>query len=30
MPHLHDDKIKFLEEMANTIRQDVIEMAVHL
>jgi len=24
MPHLHDDKIKFLEEMANTIRQDII------
>lgn len=26
MPHLHEDKIKFLEEMASTIRQDVIEM----
>ena len=26
MPHLHEDKIKFLEEMANHIRQDVIEM----
>ena len=26
MPHLHEDKIKFLEEMANQIRQDVIEM----
>ncbi len=25
MSHLHDDKIKFLEEMANTIRQDIIE-----
>jgi len=25
MTHLHDDKIKFLEEMANTIRQDIIE-----
>ena len=29
MPHLHDDKIRFLEEMANTIRQDIIEMVVH-
>jgi len=28
MPHLHEDKIKFLEEMANTIRQDIIEMVV--
>ena len=28
MPHLHDQKIKELEEMANTIRQDVIEMLV--
>lgn len=28
MPHLHDDKIKFLEETANTIRQSVIEMLV--
>ncbi len=28
MPHLHEDKIKFLEEMANTIRQDCIEMVV--
>lgn len=25
MSHLHEDKIKFLEEMANTIRQDIIE-----
>jgi len=24
MNHLHEDKIKFLEEMANTIRQDII------
>lgn len=24
MSHLHDDKIKFLEEMANQIRQDII------
>jgi len=24
MPHLDDKKIKFLEEMANTIRQDII------
>ena len=29
MPHLHEEKIKFLEEMANTIRQDVIEMVVN-
>jgi len=29
MPHLHEDKIKFLEEMANAIRQDIIEMVVH-
>ena len=29
MPHLHEDKIQFLEEMANTIRADVIEMVVH-
>jgi len=28
MIHLHDDKIKFLEETANQIRQDVIEMLV--
>ena len=28
MPHLHEDKIQFLEEMANTIRQDVIQMVV--
>ena len=28
MSHLHEDKIKFLEEMANTIRQDCIEMVV--
>ena len=26
MPHLHEDKIKFLEEKANTIRQSIIEM----
>ncbi len=29
MSHLHDDKIKFLEGMANTIRQDIIEMVVN-
>ena len=29
MSHLHEDKIKFLEEMANTIRQDCIEMVVN-
>ncbi|MDO8500006.1 MAG: transketolase [bacterium] len=29
MSHLHEDKIKFLEEMANTIRQDIIEMVVN-
>lgn len=29
MPHLHEDKIKFLEEMAATIRQDIIDMVVH-
>ncbi|MBI3443032.1 MAG: transketolase [Candidatus Sungbacteria bacterium] len=28
MPHLHEDKIQFLEEMANTIRQDIIGMVV--
>lgn len=28
MPHLHEDKIKFLEEMANTIRQDIVRMVV--
>ena len=28
MSHLHDDKIKFLEEMANQIRQDIIEELV--
>ena len=28
MPHLHEDNIKMLEEMANTIRQDCIEMVV--
>ena len=28
MSHLDDKKIKFLEEMANTIRQDCIEMVV--
>mgnify|MGYP001565069893 CR=1 FL=1 len=27
--HLHEDKIKFLEETANQIRQDVIEMVVN-
>ena len=26
MAHLHDDKIKFLEDMANNIRQSIIEM----
>jgi len=28
MSHLHDDKVKLLEETANQIRQDVIEMVV--
>lgn len=28
MPHLTDDKLKFLEDMANTIRQDIIEELV--
>lgn len=28
MEHLHDDKIKFLEETANQIRRDIIEMVV--
>jgi len=28
MPHLHEEKIKFLEEKANQIRQSVIEMLV--
>ena len=28
MPHLHESKIKFLEETANQIRQDIIEMVV--
>ena len=28
MPHLHEDKVQFLEEMANTIRQDIIQMVV--
>lgn len=28
MPHLHDDKIKFLEETANQVRQDCIDMVV--
>ncbi len=28
MPHLHEDKIKFLEEKANEIRQSIIEMLV--
>src|SRR3989344_962097 len=26
MPHLHEDKIKFLEEKANAVRQSIIEM----
>jgi len=29
MPHLHDEKIKFLEEMAAKIRYDAIEMVVN-
>lgn len=29
MSHLHDDKVKLLEETANQIRQDVIEMVVN-
>src|SRR3989339_1401227 len=28
MSHLHEDKIKFLEEKANEIRQSIIEMLV--
>ncbi len=28
MSHIHEDKIKFLEETANTIRQDIIDMVV--
>lgn len=28
MPHIPEEKIKFLEEMANTIRQDIIQMVV--
>ncbi len=28
MSHLHESKIKFLEEMANTIRRDIIDMVV--
>jgi len=28
MPHLHESKIKFLEEKANAIRQSIIEMLV--
>ena len=28
MSHLHENKIKQLEETANTIRQDIIEMLV--
>ncbi len=28
MPHLHDDKIKFLEEKANAIRESIISMLV--
>ena len=26
MPDLHENKLKFLEEMSNKIRQDIIEM----
>jgi len=29
MPHLHESKVKFLEEMASQIRQDVIEMVAN-
>ena len=29
MAHLHEDKIKFLEETANRIRYDTIEMVIH-
>src|SRR3989344_5698922 len=28
MGHLHDDKVKFLEEKANAVRQSIIEMLV--
>ena len=28
MPHLHESKIKFLEEQANAVRQSIIEMLV--
>lgn len=28
MPHLHEDKIKFLEQKANDVRQSIIEMLV--
>ncbi len=28
MPHLHEEKLKFLEEMANKVRQSIIEMLV--
>ena len=28
MSHLHEDKIKFLEEKANAVRQSIIEMLV--
>src|SRR3990167_5549056 len=28
MAHLHDDKIKFLEDTANNIRQSIIEMLI--
>jgi transketolase len=28
MPHLHDDKIKFLEEKANEVRQTIIEALI--
>ena len=28
MPHLHEDKLKFLEETANKVRQSIIEMLV--
>ena len=29
MEALHDKKLKFIEEMANTLRQDVVKMLVH-
>src|SRR3989344_737865 len=28
MPHLHDEKVKFLEEKANQVRQSIIESLV--